>query len=47
MMIGCGVFAYSMNEIGQLIQELREKSKEIKKNLYTISKYMHYKGINS
>jgi hypothetical protein len=28
MMIGCGVFAYSMNEIGQIIQKMREGSKE-------------------
>jgi hypothetical protein len=45
MLIGCGVFAYSMNEIGQIIQKLREGSKEMQKNLYTIQKYMHTKKI--
>ena len=45
MMIGCMSFAYSMNEIGQLLQSLREKSKEIHNNLNVISKYMNNKNI--
>ncbi|KAL4483975.1 hypothetical protein ABPG72_013981 [Tetrahymena utriculariae] len=47
MTIACGVFAYSVNEIGTLIQDLRKNQQEIKKNLQTISRYMHNKNISN
>ncbi|EAS04885.3 cation channel family protein (macronuclear) [Tetrahymena thermophila SB210] len=47
MTTACGVFAYSVNEIGTLIQDLRKNQQEIKKNLQTISRYMHNKNISN
>lgn len=47
MTFACGVFAYSVNEIGTLIQDLRSNQKEIHSNLQTIQKYMHNKNISN
>ena len=46
MIIGCGIFAYSMNVVGQLVQESREISIQTKKNLNIIQNYMNNKKIS-
>lgn len=38
-------FAYSIQTVGELISELYEKSKTMKKKIYIIKKYMVDKGI--
>ena len=46
MLIACGVFGYSMNMIGQIIQEFFKYEAEINKKLYLINRYMQKHNIN-
>lgn len=40
MFLACGVFAYSINNIGQIFQNLFQEDNEVKNKLLTINHYM-------
>jgi hypothetical protein len=44
-LIGCGVFAYSLNTIGTIISQINKKENEILDNLNMINNYMKKKNI--
>ena len=46
MMIACGVFGYSLNTIGQIIQDFFKNDAEINDNLNIINNYMYNKNIS-
>ncbi|EDK31209.2 cyclic nucleotide-binding domain protein (macronuclear) [Tetrahymena thermophila SB210] len=43
----CGVFAYSISEVGSIFQEMNKSSKQRKNNLFVINNYMKNKKITS
>ncbi|KAL4510498.1 hypothetical protein ABPG72_004652 [Tetrahymena utriculariae] len=43
----CGVFAYSISEVGSIFQEMNKSSKQRKNNLFVINNYMKKKKITS
>ncbi len=45
MLISCGVFAYSVNAIGNIINSYREDDLEKEKKMHFIIKYMHKNNI--
>ena len=45
--IACGVFGYSMNMIGQIIQEFFKYEAENNKHLYIINRYMEKHNISN
>ncbi|EAS07054.2 cation channel family protein (macronuclear) [Tetrahymena thermophila SB210] len=45
MLISCGVFAYSINAIGEIFSAINKQNKKIKEDLYTISNFMSKKNI--
>ena len=47
MMIACGVFGYSFNAIGTIIQDFNKEEDDIKRKLYVINKFMERKNINN
>lgn len=46
MLTSCGFFAYCINKIGAIFEQLQEEENEINKNLYVINNYMHKKSIS-
>lgn len=40
MLFGCGLFAYSMNEIGIILEKIDQEKEELRKDLNAISKWM-------
>jgi len=44
--IACGVFAYSLNSIGIIVNDLTKRSKELSKELNVINEFMNEKNIN-
>lgn len=46
MLIGCGVFAYALNEFGQVLVKLREEKEEFQKNMYAINDWMGKKSVD-
>jgi len=46
MLFACGVYAYSLNAIGSIFEELNSGSKLNKQNLYVINHYMDQKKIS-
>ncbi|KAL4432260.1 hypothetical protein ABPG74_020228 [Tetrahymena malaccensis] len=44
---GCGVFAYSISEIGQIFQDIQKIQKLRKNNIYIINKYLKQKRISN
>ncbi|EAR85804.2 cation channel family protein (macronuclear) [Tetrahymena thermophila SB210] len=47
MIIACGQFGYSLNQIGVIVQDVFKTETEIKENIYVITNYMNMKNINS
>lgn len=47
MLFSCGVFGYSVNQIGGLLNEMSRSEKDLVKNLTIINKYMKKKNISS
>jgi len=45
MIISCGVYAYSLNKIGVLIQEIPSEDNEFKQNFSSISLYMKKRNL--
>lgn len=43
ILIACGVFAYSINSVGQVFQEMGMTEEEANKNLRIINRYMSKK----
>lgn len=46
MYITCGVFAYSLNAIGFIFEDLYLQENDIKNNLFVINNFMHKKNIS-
>lgn len=46
MFIACGVFAYSINSIGQIFQSIFYEENELNKKLIIIKNYMRNKNIS-
>jgi len=46
MLISCGVFAYSINAIGEIFAVINLKKNKIKNDLFAISNFMSKKSIN-
>lgn len=46
MLFSCGVFAHSINTIGNIFQNMQEESLHIKKNLQIINNFMKSKKIS-
>ena len=46
MLFACGVFAYAVNQIGNIIQDFFRSDKQIKEKIYIINKYMSKKSID-
>ena len=46
MILACAVFGYSLNVIGNIINDLFKLDKEIENNLHVINKYMYHKNVN-
>ena len=44
--IACGVFAYSLNSIGTIVNDLTKRSNELSKELNVINEFMNEKNIN-
>ncbi|KAL4485671.1 hypothetical protein ABPG72_010933 [Tetrahymena utriculariae] len=42
----CGVFAYSISEVGSIFQEMQKSQKLIKNNMYVINNYMKQRRIS-
>lgn len=47
MMLACGVFGYSVNQIGGILNEMTKSEKELTQNLTIINKLMEKKNISS
>ena len=45
MMISCGVFAYAVNQVGEIFEDFFSFEKENKKNMNIINKFMAKKCI--
>lgn len=46
MIISCGVFAYSMNTVGMILNDFNSEELKIDQNMEVINKYMKKKGIS-
>lgn len=46
MFFSCGFFAYAINNIGMIVQEMFRAENDINRNLFIINNYMHNKKIN-
>lgn len=42
----CGIFAYSLNRIGDIIQNIQKKHKEFKKSISMLNKHMQKRGLS-
>ena len=40
MIIGCGVYGYSLNRIGTIFSEISEAEHKLMEEIYVINKYM-------
>ena len=47
MIIGCGVFAFSLNSVGTIMLALNEDEAVKQENLYIINNYMRRKEVSS
>lgn len=47
MLFSCGVFGYSVNQIGAILSEMNKQEKDLAQNLTIIKKYMEKKNISS
>ncbi len=45
MFIACGVFAYAVNQIGEIFQEFSKVETEIKRKMFIINTYMNSKNV--
>jgi len=46
MLISCGVFAYSINAIGEIFTSINMKKKQIKEDLFLIGNFMSKKNVS-
>ena len=46
MMVCCGVYAYSLNEIGSIFQDFGRLESQIKTNMMVINGFMNSKRVN-
>lgn len=47
MLFGCGIFGYSFNLIGKIMNEMNEESDKLNTSLMAIKNYMRKKNINN
>jgi len=45
MLISCGFFAYAINSIGLIVQDMYRAENDIDRNLYIVTNFMHNKAI--
>ena len=45
-MIGCGIFAYSVNKVGMIINDMNKKSSELRSKIALLSAHMKRRGVN-
>ncbi len=45
-LVGCFVFGYSMNQIGEILKELGKKKNVFKQKMYSLNCYMNKRDIN-
>lgn len=46
MLLASGVFAYTINEFGQVLEKLNLEKKDFEKNLYSINDWMLKKNVD-
>jgi hypothetical protein len=46
ILICCGVYAYTLNEIGNIFQDFDHLERDIKSSMMTINGYMNSKNVN-
>lgn len=46
MLLASGVFAYTINEFGQVLEKLKQERKDFEKNLYSINDWMLKKNVD-
>lgn len=44
--VACGMFAYTLNSIGVIVQDIKKQDKVYKRNLHLINGYMRQKNIS-
>jgi hypothetical protein len=47
MLLACGVFGYSFNAIGAIIQDFFKEEEIIKEKLYILNNYLERKNVSS
>jgi len=45
MFLSCGFFAYAINSIGMIVQEMFRAENDISRNMFIINNYMYNKNI--
>ena len=45
-MIGCGIFAYSVNKVGSIINDMNKKSIDFRNKIALLSAHMKKRGVN-
>ncbi|EAS07090.2 cation channel family protein (macronuclear) [Tetrahymena thermophila SB210] len=46
MLVACGVFAYAVNQIGSIFENMSKQEMQINEMMYNISSYMHLKKVS-
>lgn len=46
MLVSCGIFAYSMNTIGNILENFNQEEMEISQKMEVINTYMSKKNVN-
>ena len=46
MLVSCGIFAYSMNTIGNILENFNQEEMEIAQKMEVINTYMSKKNVN-
>jgi hypothetical protein len=46
MLVSCGIFAYSMNTIGHILENFNQEELIISKKMHTINTYMSNKNVS-
>ena len=45
-MLGCGVFAYGLNKVGAVINDMNKRQTELRHRLALLSAHMRKRGVN-
>ncbi len=44
--IACGIFAYSINSVGIIVQEFSKKNKQFRRKMNNLQRYMKQRGLS-